>query len=86
MPKTQRKQPKNTRLQSKPFSGCKKGIKASMNKKFVKIVAIILAVLMVASVGYVLFAVVAGMAQAAAAAPLVSASVIKAAAPLLLAA
>ncbi len=56
-----------------------------MNRKFVKIVAIILAVIMVASVGYVLFAVVAGM-MSATAMPLITASTLKAAAPLLLAA
>ena len=56
-----------------------------MNKKFVKIVAIILAVIMVASVGYVLFAVIAGM-MSATAMPILTTSAIKAAAPLLLAA
>lgn len=56
-----------------------------MNKKFVKIVAIILAVLMVASVGYVLFAVVAGTLSATAA-PIVTVNFVKTAAPLVLAA
>ena len=56
-----------------------------MNRKFVKIVAIILAVIMVASVGYVLIAVVAGMLSANAA-PIVTTGIVKATAPLLLAA
>lgn len=55
-----------------------------MNRKFVKVVAIILAVLMVASVGYVLFAVIAGSISMTAA-PVITANLVKAA-PLLLAA
>ncbi len=56
-----------------------------MNKKFVKVVAIILAAIMILSVAYVLFAVVAGT-LASAASITVTTSVVEAAVPLLAAA